>query len=153
MDNLASTTVRVDPIAGERLARAASVAREADTEARRAHTRASLRAPIHAIDVLLDDLERVNLSGGAATSSPAVAGWLRRVEAEVGVIAPDWVHDVPDTVRLHAAVLRWQGQLLDRCRPDRGGLGDMHEDPLDLLLIPSVLGRLPLTPRPRSRVA
>jgi len=29
----------------------------------------------------------------------------------------------------------------------------MHEDPLDLLLIPSVLGRLPLTPRPRSRVA
>lgn len=155
MDTLAPTSAISEAVAGRRLARAASLAREADAVARRAVTRASLRAPVHAIDVLLDDLERVNLAGGAATSAPVVAEWLRRVEDEVGAAAPAWVHDVPDTVRLHAAVLRWQGQLLDRCRPDRDGLGDMHEDPLDLLLIPNALGRFPLTPlpRPRSRVA
>jgi len=148
------TAMRSAQLAGERLAYAASVAREADTEALRAVTRATARAPVHAIDVLLDDLERVNLAGGAPAGAPVVAAWLQRVETEVGA-APDWVHDVPDTVRLHAAMLRWQGQLLDRCRPDRAGLGDMHEDPLDLLLIPTALGRLPLTPlpRPRSRVA
>lgn len=129
----------------DRLAEASRVAREADVEGRRLTTRAALRAPVHAIDVLLDDLERVNLRGGASTATPEVAEWLRRVEEEVGAPAPDWVREVPDTVRLHAAILRWQGSMLDRCRPDRAGIGDMHEDPLDLLLLPhTAFPRIPL---------
>jgi len=126
-----------------RLAEASRIARDAAAGVMPGQVRAALRAPVHAIDRLLDDLERLNLRGGAGTEAPAVRDWLARVEGEVGAPAPAWVREVPDTVRLHAAVLRWQGQLLDRCRPDRSGIGDMHEDPLDFLLLPaSVLGAL-----------
>jgi hypothetical protein len=131
-----------------RLAEASRRAGAVGVEARRLRMRAELRAPVHAIDVLLDDLERVNLAGGAPATAPEVVAWLHRVEAGVGVRAPDWVREVDDTTRLHAAVLRWQGAMLDRCRPDRAGIGDMHDDTLDLLLIPHApMGRFPLGDR------
>jgi hypothetical protein len=118
------------------LAEASRLATEARTGLRPSQLRRTLRAPIRAIDLLLDDLECVNLAGGAPSSSPEVVAWIARVEEQVGMQAPSWVHAVEDTVRLHAAVLRWQGILLDGFRPDRARLGDMHEDPIDLLLLP-----------------
>ena len=131
------------------LADASRVARAA-AATQRERARATLRAPVRSIDLLLDELERVNLRGGATTDTPQVADWLVRLEGEVGLAAPQWVREVPDTVRLHAAILRWQGQLLDHYRPDRRGIGDMHDDPLDFILLPpAVLGVL----LPRWRVA
>lgn len=134
-----------------RLAEAIRVARNADLALEQQRRQGAERRAIRAIDVLLDDLERVNLGGGATTESPRVIRWLAQVETEVGIAVPAWVAAVPDTVRLHAAILRWQGALLDQWRPERGHIGDMHEDPLDLLLIPeATLGRM-RTGRPRVR--
>ncbi|HEV7677681.1 MAG TPA: hypothetical protein VGQ42_03850 [Candidatus Dormibacteraeota bacterium] len=127
------------------------MARNADLALEQQRRQGAERRAIRAIDVLLDDLERVNLGGGATTESPRVIRWLAQVETEVGIAVPAWVAAVPDTVRLHAAILRWQGALLDQWRPERGHIGDMHEDPLDLLLIPeATLGRM-RTGRPRVR--
>jgi len=138
-------------LADRRLAEASRVARQADSDARGIRVRESLRAPVRAIDRLLDDLERLNLRGGTSAEAPEVVAWLGRVEDEAGLSVPAWVREVPDTVRLHAAILRWQGTLLDICRPDRGALPERH-DPLDLLLLPHAgVPSLPL--RPRRRVA
>jgi len=128
-------TATVPPVTN-RLADTSRVARDAAAEARRGRPGAALRAPVRSIDVLLDELERVNLAGGATTATSAVVDWLARLEDAVGARAPEWVREVPDTARLHAAILRWQGELLDRCRPDRRGIGDMHDEPLDAVLPP-----------------
>jgi hypothetical protein len=138
-----------------RLAEATRAARDADLALEHMRRQGAERRAIRAIDVLLDELERVNLGGGATTESPRVIRWLARVETEVGITVPAWVAAVPDTVRLHATILRWQGVLLDEWRPERGHIGDMHEDPLDLLLIPgAALGRMRGgRPRVRRRVA
>jgi hypothetical protein len=111
--------------------------RDAAVDTRRQRSQAGPRRPVRAIDVLLDELERFNLAGGAITASPPVLTWLAQVEVAVGLPVPGWVLAVPDTVRLHAAMLRWQGALLSQCRPDRDDIGDLRDDPLDLLLLSS----------------
>lgn len=112
------------------------------------------RRSVRALDLLIGELERFNLEGGASTSTPEVLGWLAGVEAALDMCIPGWVLSMPDTVRLHAAVLRWQGLLLGACRPDGDEIPDLHEDPIDLLLLPAAAGRLePVRPRPRRQVA
>ena len=138
------------------LADASRAVRDAAVDTQRRLRQARVRRPVRAIDVLLDELERFNLAGGAVTSAPAVLDWLAQVELAVGIPVPGWVLAVPDTVRLHAAMLRWQGALLSLCRPERGEIGDLHDDPLDLLLLSSVpppQGLLQPRPRVRRQVA
>ena len=138
------------------LAEASRVARAADSERKLSEVRRRLRAPIRAIDLLLDELERINLRGGAPISAPSVAAWLDQVEVAVGAPAPQWVRDVPDTARLHAEVLRWQGAMLDHVRPERTQFHDLREDPLDLWLFPRPLYGQPVEPlraRPGRYVA
>jgi hypothetical protein len=108
------------------------------------------RSAVRALDVLLGELERFNLAGGALTSTPAVMGWLVQVEGAVRTPIPGWVLSMADTVRLHAAMLRWQGALLTACRPERDQIADLHEDPLDLLLLSPGADRL-IAPRSRLR--
>jgi hypothetical protein len=134
------------------LADASRAVRDAAFDQQRQGRQTTARRPVRALDVLLDELERFNLAGGADTSTPPVLGWLAQVEAAVGLPIPGWVLGVPDTVRLHAAMLRWQGALLSLCRPDRDAMGDLHDDPLDVLLLSSIPppDRL-FQPRPRVR--
>jgi hypothetical protein len=141
--------------AGGSVAIGAQIARDAAVEGERLRRQGAARRPVRALDLLLDDLERVNLRGGASTSAPHVVEWLDEVQTEVGLPLPAWVLAVPDTVRLHAAMLRWQGALLDMCRPERDGICDLHEDPIDFLLLPGApLGRLlPSRQRVRRQVA
>lgn len=137
----------------DRLQEVSRAVRDAGAEARRTPERTAMRAPVRAIDARLDELERLNLAGGASAGSPRVVAWLAEVEEEVGFAAPRWVHEVPDTVALHAAVLRWQGSLLDRCHPERSALEDSREDPLDLLFLRHLgLEPFPLVPRRVVRV-
>jgi hypothetical protein len=139
---------------GSGVAIGAQIARDAAVEGERLRRQGAARRPVRALDVLLDDLERVNLRGGASTAAPQVVDWLAEVESEVGVPLPAWVLAVPDTVRLHAAMLRWQGALLDMCRPERDHIGDLHEDPIDFLLLPGApMGRLAPRQRVRRQVA
>jgi hypothetical protein len=109
---------------------------------------------VRALDVLLGELERFNLAGGALTSSPEVLDWLTQVEGAVGLAVPGWVLSMSDTVRLHAAMLRWQGALLSACHPERDDIADLHEDPLDVLLLSAGAdGLLRSRPRVRREVA
>lgn len=145
------TTATLTPLAD-----ASRAVRDAAADMRRQRRQAAARRPIRAIDVLLGDLERFNLAGGAPTSDRAVRDWLAQVEVAVGMPVPAWVMSVPDTVRLHAAMLRWQGALLSECRPERDDIGDLHDDPLDLLLLSSMPppeGLLQPRPRVRRQVA
>ncbi len=136
------------------MAQAARAVREAAVERDRRRRSPDPRTPVRALDVLLDELERFNLAGGALTSSPRVLDWLTQVQAAVSVAIPGWVVSVPDTVRLHAAMLRWQGMLLSACHPERDDMVDAHDDPLDLLLLPAVPPAiLPGRPRVRRQVA
>ena len=144
MHNSTSTTddirARYDALGNPagRLQRVSRAVRDPGAETSPTLSRAELRAPVRAIDERLDGLERLNLAGGAPMESPAVVAWLARVEEAVGSAAPNWVHEASDTVALHAAVLRWQGGLLDRCHPEREGIADSREDPLDLLFLRSL---------------
>jgi hypothetical protein len=131
------------------MAEAAQAVRDAASDGERRRHRPNPRRPVRAIDVLLGELERFNLAGGALTSSPDVLDWLAQVEVAVGMPVPGWVLSMSDTVRLHAAMLRWQGALLTACRPERDEIADLHEDPLDLLLLSAGADGLL---RPRSRV-
>jgi hypothetical protein len=143
------------PAHGSPMSEAARMVREAAATMQRQRRQAAVRRPVRAIDVLLDELERFNLAGGALTSSPPVMDWLAQVELAVGQPAPGWVLAVSDTVHLHAAMLRWQGALLTQCRPERDAIGDLHEDPIDLLLLPGapLERRGQLRPRVRRQVA
>jgi hypothetical protein len=112
------------------------------------------RRHVRAVDVLLGELERFNLAGGERASSPEVSGWLRHLQGSVSVEVPAWVLAMPDTVQLHAAMLRWQGLLLSAARPERDEIADLHEDPIDLLLLPAAAQpRRPERERVRRRVA
>jgi hypothetical protein len=136
------------------MADAARAVRDAAYDGERRRRRPDPRGPVRALDVLLDELERFNLAGGALTSSVPVMDWLGQVEDAVGACVPGWVLSMSDTVRLHAAMLRWQGALLTACHPERDQIGDLHEDPLDLLLLAPDPGRLlPRRPRLRRQVA
>ncbi|HXA30399.1 MAG TPA: hypothetical protein VN193_16820 [Candidatus Angelobacter sp.] len=140
-----------DPVAHiAPMADAARAVRDAATDEQRRRGLPNPRRPVRAIDVLLGELERFNLAGGALTSSDAVVDWLSQVELAVGLPVPAWVLSMSDTVRLHAAMLRWQGALLSACHPDRDEIADLHEDPLDLLLL-TAGGEAMLRPRPRVR--
>jgi hypothetical protein len=133
------------------MAAASQMVRDAVVDMQRQRRLANVRRPVRAIDVLLDELERFNLAGGVQITSPAVTDWLAQVELAVGLPVPGWVVAVSDTVRLHASILRWQGALLTQCRPERENIGDLHEDPLDLLLLQgSPVDRM-VQPRPRVR--
>jgi hypothetical protein len=136
------------------MAEAARVIRDAAADRGRRLRTPDPRTPVRALDVLLDELERFNLAGGALTSSPAVMDWLGQVQSGVRLPIPGWVLSVPDTVRLHAAMLRWQGVLLSACHPERDGMGDVHDEPLDLLLLShGAPALLPGRPRIRRQVA
>lgn len=136
------------------MAQAVQAVRDAATDMDRRRRSPNPRQPVRALDVLLDELERFNLAGGALTSSPRVMAWLGQVQGSVGMPIPGWVLSVPDTVRLHAAMLRWQGQLLSACHPEREDMADVHDDPLDLLLLPHAPGAiLPGRTRIRRQVA
>jgi hypothetical protein len=115
------------------LAEVSRALRVAASEVERQRREPNPRQPVHALDVHLDELERFNLAGGSPTSSPAVMGWLGRLQEAVGVPIPGWVLSVADTTQLHAAMLRWQGVLLTACRPERAEIPDLHEDPFDLV--------------------
>ena len=115
------------------LAEASRAARDAACDVERQRREPNPRHPIHAIDRLLDELERFNLAGGAPTSAPAVMSWLGDLQQAVGVPIPGWVLSMSDTTHLHAAMLRWQGMLLTACRPERAQIPDLHEDPFDLV--------------------
>jgi len=132
------------------MADAARAVREAAWDDQRRRSLPNPRRPVRALDVLLGELERFNLAGGALTSTPEVMEWLAQVEDAVALPVPGWVLSMSDTVRLHAAMLRWQGLLLTACRPERDDIPDMHEDPLDLLLL-AADGDGMLRPRPRVR--
>jgi hypothetical protein len=132
------------------LAEASRAVHDAASDSQRQRSLPNPRRPVRALDVLLGELERFNLAGGALTSSPEVLDWLTQVEAEVGLAVPGWVLSMSDTVRLHAAMLRWQGALLSACRPERDDIADLHEDPLDLLLLSAGAEEL-LRSRPRVR--
>ena len=136
------------------MAEASRAVRDAASDRQRRRNLPNPRRPVRALDVLLGELERFNLDGGALTSSPAVLDWLAQVELAVGLPVPGWVLSMSDTVRLHAAMLRWQGALLSACRPDRDDIADLHEDPLDLLLLsPGGEGLLRSRPRAPRQVA
>jgi len=136
------------------MAEASRAVRDAASDMQRLRRLPNPRRPVRAIDLLLDELERFNLAGGALTSAAAVMDWLSQVQAAVGIAIPGWVLSVPDTVRLHAAMLRWQGALLTACHPERDQLGDLHDDPLDLLLLPSApAAMVPNRSRVRRQVA
>lgn len=143
-----------EDIATSPMALAARAVRDAAYDMERLRRSPNPRRPVRALDVLLDELERFNLAGGALTSSAAVMDWLGQVQGAVRMPIPGWVLSVPDTVRLHAAMLRWQGMLLSACHPERDQLADAHDDPLDLLLLPrSAVPVLPGRTRIRRQVA
>jgi hypothetical protein len=146
-----SATLLRAPVPATPLADLSRAVRDAAVDTQRRRRQATVRRPVRALDVLLDELERLNLAGGAVTSAPAVLDWLAQVEVAVGIPVPGWVLGVNDTVRLHAAILRWQGALLSQCRPERDTMGDLHDDPIDLLLFSSVPPPEGLL-HPRSRV-
>jgi len=141
-------------VAARPMADASRAVRDAAAETTRLRRIPNPRSPVRALDVLLDELERFNLAGGALTSTPQVMDWLGQVQSAVRMPIPGWVLSVPDTVRLHAAMLRWQGILLSACHPERDAMPDAHDDPLDLLLLPqSPRAVLPGRPRIRRQVA
>lgn len=115
------------------LADASRAVRDAACDVERQRREPNRRQPVQAIDVMLDELERFNLQGGAPTSAPAVMSWLGQVQEAVGVPIPGWVLSMADTTHLHAAILRWQGILLTACHPERAEIADLHEDPFDLV--------------------
>lgn len=141
-------------LAASPMADASRAVRDAAADVTRRRLTPDPRSPVRALDVLLDELERFNLAGGALTSAPPVMEWLGQVQAAVRMPIPGWVLSVPDTVRLHAAMLRWQGTLLSACHPERDAMADAHDDPLDLLLLaPPPRAVLPGRPRIRRQVA
>lgn len=135
------------------MAQVARAVRDAAVDRDRLRRSPDPRVPVRALDVLLDELERFNLAGGALTSSPKVLHWLAQVQAAVGTAVPGWVLSVSDTVHLHAAMLRWQGMLLSACHPERDELADAHDDPLDLLLLAPIPAMVPGRQRVRRQVA
>lgn len=136
------------------LAEASRAVRDAASDRQRQRSLPNPRRAVRALDVLLGELERFNLAGGALTSSPEVLDWLTQVEGAVGLPVPGWVLSMSDTVRLHAAMLRWQGALLSACHPERDDIADLHEDPLDVLLLSAGAdGLLRSRPRVRREVA
>ena len=91
--------------------------------------RARARRRIAAIDEMLDELERMHLDRNRVISR-MVRCRLRRLEQEVGMPLPRRVVRARNTVRLHAALLDWQDEVLDAVVPARRALleGDARDE-------------------------
>jgi hypothetical protein len=89
-----------------------------------AHVRARRR--VAAIDELLDVLELKHLSRDRAIDR-MIRCRLRRLEQEVGLPLPRKAMRARNTVRLHAALLDWQDEVLDEVVPSRRALLESDE--------------------------
>ena len=83
------------------------------------HARARRR--VGAIDEMLDVLELMHLNRDRVIDR-MVRLRLRRLEEEVGLPLPRQVGRARNTVRLHAALLDWQDEVLDQLVPARRAL-------------------------------
>jgi hypothetical protein len=94
--------------------------------------RARARRRVGAIDEMLDVLERMHLNRDRVIDS-MIRCRLRRLEQEVGLPMPRQVVRARNTVRLHAALLDWQDEVLDQVFPWRRALlaSDEVDDPAD----------------------
>ena len=88
--------------------------------------RALARRRLTAIDRLLDDLEHRHLMGDR-TFDRITRRRVRGLESVVGLPLPRRAVRARNTVRLHAALLDWQEDLLNVIRPDRAEYTDADE--------------------------
>jgi hypothetical protein len=77
------------------------------------------RQAVCAVDDLVDALEDLNLSGRGRQATALMPGWLRRLEVEACRPLPPRVSQARVPVKLHAALLDWQEELLDEAVPGR----------------------------------
>lgn len=109
---------RSAPSAGIRRASAEASRARDEALARLVRERQRRRA-VRAVDELVDALEDLNLSGRGRQTTALMPGWLRRLELEACRPLPPRVSQARNPVRLHAALLDWQEELLDEAVPGR----------------------------------
>jgi hypothetical protein len=98
---------------------AARQAWEARSESKMAALeRARTRRRVAAIDEMLEELERMHLDRNRVISR-MIRLRVRRLEQVVGLPLPRRVVRARNTVRLHAALLDWQEEVLDVVVPVR----------------------------------
>jgi hypothetical protein len=86
-----------------------------------------IRRRIKAIDLLIDQLEERHLTGERSFDR-VLRQRLHCLEDEVGVPLPRKAIRARNTVRLHAALLDWQEDLLDSMVPERQHFPDAHDN-------------------------
>jgi transposase InsO family protein len=100
---------------------AAREAWAARSDSRAGMVRRARARRVAAIDEMLETLERMHLDRNRVVSR-MVRCRLRRLEQEVGLPLPRRVMRARNTVRLHAALLDWQDEVLDEVVPSRRAL-------------------------------
>lgn len=110
------------------IARASSeIRRFVEAAQRAAVRRAQARRRVAAIDELLAVLEARHLLR-QRTMDRLLRARVRRLEQEVGLPLPRKVVRARNTVRLHAALLDWQEEVLDHVAPWRRRFPDVAAD-------------------------
>jgi len=79
----------------------------------------SARAQISAIDECLNQLEERHLKGGYIARQSGCQRVVAALVAETGRVAPEEVWGARTSYALHAALLDWQGAILDELIPQR----------------------------------
>ena len=87
---------------------------------------ASIHQRIAAIDALINVLEERHLVGDRFFDL-GIRRRLHRLEREVGMALPRRALRARNTVRLHAALLDWQEDVMDVLRPERSTFLDVHD--------------------------
>ncbi len=84
------------------------------------------RVRVAAIDAMLEILELRHLAG-ERTFDKLTRARLRRLERVVGMPLPRKAVRARNTVRLHAALLDWQEQVLNQVAPERRRFDDIYD--------------------------
>ncbi len=93
---------------------------------RRRLDRSRIRQRIAAVDQLINLLEERHLLGNRAFDR-VLRRRLHHLEQEVGLPLPRKAVRARNTVRLHAALLDWQENVLDALLPERLCFPDVHD--------------------------
>ncbi|MHB8718558.1 MAG: hypothetical protein ACYDAC_06670 [Candidatus Dormibacteria bacterium] len=113
---------------GDLIARAGHEIWERRTDARRSRADANrVRQRVTAIDSFISVLEERHLTGDRVLDR-VLRQRLQHLEAEVGLPLPRKAVRARNTVRLHAALLDWQEEMLDALLPERLAFADVHDD-------------------------